>query len=174
MTDYRSILLYYSKGNNNSQIAIICNCARKTVIKTIKRATEIGLEIPVPKTINDKELMNMLFPSRGANQEYEMPNFEWEKFNRTKHRVSMELAWKRYQKRCASSGKKAYGRTQYYKLYREYFHPVKVEPNEEIQNQLKAYNLAISLATGDDFTYNKLKKEKEAWLKSLHLDEEKL
>lgn len=174
MTDYRSILLYYSKGNNFSQIATICNLSRNTVKKTIRRATEIGLGIPVSSKINDKELMSMLFPKRGVNREYEMPDFAWEKKNMSKRKINMELAWKRYQKRCLKEGKKPYGRTQFYKLFREYFNPPKVETNDEVENQLKAYNLAMAVAIGNEDTYNKIKEEKEAWLKSLHLDEEKI
>ncbi len=54
MTNYRAILQYHFNGNNNTQISTICGCSRTTVIKTIKRAKELNLVIPVSKTISDE------------------------------------------------------------------------------------------------------------------------
>ncbi len=174
MFDYRSILLYYSKGNNNSQIARLCSCTRKTVIKTIKIALEKGIQIPVPNSINDNELAKMLFPNRSYNEEYEMPNFEWEKFNMTKHRVSIDLAWKRYVKRCIRENKKPYCRARFYTLFKEYLKPSKAERHLEMINKLESYNYALNCLEPDSDIYLKIKQEKEDWLKSVHLDEEKI
>ena len=41
MTNYRAILLYYSKGNTTTQVATICGCSRTTVIRTIKRVNRL-------------------------------------------------------------------------------------------------------------------------------------
>lgn len=174
MTDYRSILLYYSKGNNNTQIATLCKCTRKTVIKTIKIAQEKKIEIPVPDAISDKQLMNMLYPNRASNEEYAMPDFEWEKYNMTKHRTTKELSWKRYQKRCIKEGKKPYSRTQFYKLYQEYFNPPKAKTNKEIITKLETYNYVLAYCEENSEEYKRIKTEKEEWLKSIHLDEKKI
>lgn len=74
MTDYKSILLYYYKGNTNTQIATICGCSRTTVIKTIKRAKELNLKLPLPATLRDSDLYLMLYPKRGKRKGYYIPD----------------------------------------------------------------------------------------------------
>ena len=75
MTDYKSILLYYSKGNTNTQIATICGCSRTTVIKTIKRAKELNLKLPLPATLRDADLYLMLYPKEERNRGIMFPIF---------------------------------------------------------------------------------------------------
>ncbi len=70
MTNYRAILQYHFNGNNNTQISTICGCSRTTVIKTIKRAKELNLVIPVSKTISDEVLYLMFCPQKGRKQGY--------------------------------------------------------------------------------------------------------
>ena len=55
MTNYRAILLYYSKGNTTTQIATICDCSRTTVIRAVKRAKAINLSLPVSDKIKDED-----------------------------------------------------------------------------------------------------------------------
>ena len=57
MTNYRAILLYYSKNNTVTQIATICECSRPTVRRTIARAKELNLTIPVSSDITDESLI---------------------------------------------------------------------------------------------------------------------
>ena len=68
MVNYRAILLYYTKGNTNTQIATICGCSRPTVIRTIKRSKELKLQLPVSDSISDQELYLMLFPKKGRDE----------------------------------------------------------------------------------------------------------
>ncbi len=70
MTNYRAILQYHFNGNTNTQISTICGCSRTTVIKTIKRAKELNLVIPVSKTISNEELYLMFCPQKGRKQGY--------------------------------------------------------------------------------------------------------
>ena len=70
MTNYRAILQYYYQGNTTTQIATICQCSRTTVLKTIKGAKEIQLDIPVSNQISDRQLYIMLYPKRGRREEY--------------------------------------------------------------------------------------------------------
>lgn len=37
MSKYKLVVEYYEKGNNNSQIATLCNCSRTTVWTVLKR-----------------------------------------------------------------------------------------------------------------------------------------
>ena len=69
MVNYRAILLYYHQGNTTTQIATICECSRTTVIKTIKRAKQLDLKLPIADSISDQELYVMLYPKRGRRKE---------------------------------------------------------------------------------------------------------
>lgn len=75
MINYRAMLLYYTKGNTNTQIATICQCSRTTVIKVIKRAKELKLQLPIPDSITDQQLFLMLYPKRGRKTGYYYPDF---------------------------------------------------------------------------------------------------
>ena len=54
MTNYKAILLYYIKGNTTTQIATICLCSRPTVLKVIKRATELDLKLPISDKLSNR------------------------------------------------------------------------------------------------------------------------
>lgn len=170
MTDYRMILLYYSKGNNNAHTARICQCSRPTVISTIKRAKEIGLEIPVSEKITDKQLQDMLFPSRSAKEEYETPDFVWEKKMLGKKHISLNTAWRRYYKRCLASGKKPYERTQFIKLMDEYLSPTEAVHKTDVIETYNAFVIAQSMCGGSQSeAYQKIEREKQEWLKKMQL-----
>lgn len=130
MTNYRAILLYHSKGNNNKQVASICQCPRTTVIKVIKRAKEIGLSIPVSDKVTDKQLQDMLFPKRGRNTEYALPDFERIDWDKRKRGFTLYREWQKYCRICKRDGLKPYSKTQFFKLFKEYYNPEKVEKSE--------------------------------------------
>lgn len=96
MTDYKSLLLYYYKGNTNTQIATICGCSRTTVIKTIKRAKELNLKLPLPATLRDSDLYLMLYPKRGKRKGYYIPDIHSIEKDRKKRRFSKFRAWQKY------------------------------------------------------------------------------
>ena len=48
------------------------------------------------------------------------------------------------------------------------------DPKDKVRNKLKHYNLMLSYCNSNGEQYQKLKKEKEEWLKSLHLDENRI
>ena len=73
MTNYRAILLYYSKGNTTTQIATICDCSRTTVIRAVKRAKAIGLALPVADKIKDEELYFILLRTERCG----LRGFKW-------------------------------------------------------------------------------------------------
>lgn len=88
MTDYKSIFLYYYKENTNTQIATICGCSHTTVIKTIKRAKELNLKLPLPVTLRDSDLYFMLYPKRGKRKGYYIPDIHSIEKDRKKRRFS--------------------------------------------------------------------------------------
>ena len=96
MTNYRAILLYYSKGNTTTQIATICDCSRTTVIRAVKRAKAIGLALPVSDKIKDEELYFMLYPKRGPKKEYYRPDFYLLNKDKKKRGFTKYRAWQKY------------------------------------------------------------------------------
>ena len=49
------------------------------------------------------------------------------------------------------------------------------DPKDKVRNKLKRYNLLLSYCNPNGGTsYEKIKQEKEDWLKSLHLEENKI
>lgn len=121
MTNYRAILDYYYKGNTTSQIARICECSRTTVLKTIKRAKECGIELPIGIRMNDYELLAVLYPKRLRREGYTQPDFKAIDKDKIKRKLTKYVAWRRYYKRTIAAGGKPYKKSQFFKLYKLYF-----------------------------------------------------
>lgn len=181
MTNYRAILLYHSKGNTTTQIATICQCSRTTVIKTIKRAVELNLQLPIPNAVSDKELYSMLYPNRSRNEEYYLPDWiELEK-DKTKRSFSKYRAWQKYCRIANRLGLKAYGKTHFYNLYNQYFSLIQYVPKSEVSEVLKKiryYEFAIDMVSKnygvDSDQYIKIILERDSWCKALRLDKSKI
>ena len=75
MTNYRAILQYHYRGNTTTQIAKLCECSRTTVLKTIKRAKECGIDEPAFELLSDIQLLEKLYPKRVHRTGYEEPDF---------------------------------------------------------------------------------------------------
>ena len=179
MTNYRAILLYYSKGNTNTQIATICECSRTTVIKVIKRAKELNLQFPVSDSISDQQLFLMLYPTRGRRQEYYCPDYYLLDKDRKKRSFSKFRAWLKYCRVCAREGRKAYKKTQFYKLY--YLHSHKPFIRATSSKNLMQIRLYEALAERilkkygpDHFAFLEFDQERAAWCSKLRLDKHKL
>lgn len=94
-----------------------------------------------------------------------------------KHRFSIRLCWRRYCKRAVKQNLKAYSWKSFCIIYQNYRKPTKEEDKDfdRIRKRLEEYNLLLSIFSNQNSDgYKKLKKEKEDWLKSLHLDEDKI
>ena len=93
-----------------------------------------------------------------------------------KHKSSLRLCWRRYCKRAVKQGLKAYSWKSYLYFYIGYKKPRADDddPNDKVRNKLKHYNLLLSYCNPGGTSYEKIKQEKEDWLKSLHLEEDKI
>ncbi len=176
MLNCRLIIEYYQKGNNNSQIATLCDCSRPSVIKIVNRVLELNQDFSSLLNLSDKELSNLLFPNRKEHREgYLIPDFAWEEFQMVKHRSSIRLCWRRYCERAVKQNLRAYTWQRYLSLYHEYKIPPKANDIGKIRKRLNDYNFLLSqFRNKDGKGYLKMKKDKEEWLKSLHLDENKI
>ena len=121
MTNCRAILLYYSKGNTTTQTAIICDCSRTTVIRAIKSAKAIGPALPVSDQIKDEELCFMLYPKRGPKKEYYRSDFYILNQDKKKRGFTKYRAWQKYCRVAKREGYKAYGKSWFHKLYKDFF-----------------------------------------------------
>ena len=177
MSKYKLISEYYLKGNNRTQIATLCDCSRMTVWRVLQRVNAIGIGIGELNGMSEKELAYLLFPERAKPGEgYLIPDFKWEEFQMVKHRSSIRLCWRRYCKRAAKQNLMAYSWKSYIILYNAYRKP-KIEacdPNDKIRNKLKDFNFLLSCCPRGSINYEVIKIQKEEWLKSLKLEEDKI
>ena len=79
-------------------------------------------------------------------------------------------------KRAAKQGLKAYSWASFGLFYLQYkkLHTDEDDPHDTVRNKLKRYNLLLSYCNPGGASYEKIKQEKEDWLKSLHLEEDKI
>ena len=177
MVKYRLIIEYHKKGNNNTQVATLCCCSRMTVWKVVERLNEVKIETEEVLNLSDDEINYILFPKRNRRGEgFLAIDFKWEEFQMCKHKSSLRLCWRRYCKRAAKQGLKAYSWKSYLYFYIDSKKPRADEddPHDEGRNKLKRYNLLLSYCKPGGASYEKIKQEKEDWLKSLHLEENKI
>lgn len=177
MSKYKLIIEYYLKGNNRTQIATLCDCSRTTVWTVLKKVNAIGIGLDELSGMSEKELAYLLFPERAkAGDGYLIPDFKWEEFQMVKHRSSIRLCWRRYCKRAAKQNLAAYSWKVFLTSYNEYRRPkIQVDdPDDKIRTKLKHYNFLLAYCESDKVMYSVIQTEKEMWLKSLGLDENKI
>ena len=177
MVKYSLIMEYLKKGNNYSQIATLCGCSRTTVWEVVKRIDYFKIQLADIDGIDEVGLRSILFPERVRKDEkYLVIDFKWEEFQMCKHKSSLRLCWRRYCKRAVKQGLKAYSWKSYLYFYIDYKEPRADDddPHDAVRNKLKRYNLLLSYCNPGGTSYEKIKQEKEDWLKSLHLEENKI
>lgn len=177
MVKYKLIIEYLKKGNNFTQVATLCGCSRMTVWRVVQRLNSLTIKLVDYQNISEEELTQILFPERvKKGKGYLIPDFKWEEFQMRKHQSSLRLCWRRYCKRAIKQNLKAYSWASFCFFYGQYRKPCSDEddPNDKVRNKLKHYNLLMSFCNPDSESYRKLQKEKDEWLKSLHLDENKI
>lgn len=177
MVKYSLIIEYLDKGNNFSQVARLCCCSRMTVWRVVERLDYLKIETIDLNRVGEDELRSLLFPERVRKDEkYLVIDFKWEEFQMCKHKSSLRLCWRRYCKRAAKQGLKAYSWASFGLLYSQYKKPRADDddPHDAVRNKLKHYNLLLSYCNPGGTSYEKIKQEKEDWLKLLHLEEDKI
>ena len=107
---------------------------------------------------------------------YLISDFKREEFQMVKHRSSIRLCWRRYCKRAAKQNLAAYSWKVFLTSYNEYRRPkIQVDdPDDKIRTKLKHYNFLLAYCESDKVMYSVIQTEKEMWLKSLGLDENKI
>lgn len=177
MVKYRLIIEYHKKGNNNTQVATLCGCSRMTVWKVVERLNMVKIKTEELLNLSDDEINYILFPERSRRGEgFLAIDFKWEEFQMCKHKSSLRLCWRRYCKRAAKQSLAAYSWKVFLTSYNEYRRPkIQVDdPDDKIRTKLKNYNFLLAYCENDKVMYSVIQTEKEMWLKSLGLDENKI
>lgn len=177
MVKYTLIIEYLSKGNNFSQVATLCGCSRTTVWQVLQRIDFLNISLDEIKEMQEEELRFLLFPERiKKGNGYLIPDFKWEEFQMVKHRSSIRLCWRRYCKRAAKQNLAAYSWKVFLTSYNDYRRPkIQVDdPDDKIRTRLKHYNFLLAYCESDKVMYSVIQTEKEMWLKSLGLEENKI
>ena len=120
MTNYREILRLDSLGLNKSQIAEACGCSRTTVIQTLRIAKDKQIGYPLPDTMSDKELAELLYPPAASKPVYKMPDYEYVHRELQRNGVTLNLLWLEYCDTCRDSGEIPYQSTQFNKYYNDF------------------------------------------------------
>lgn len=164
MVNYRLIIEYHQKGNNNTQVATLCSCSRMTVWKVVNRIRETEISIDELSKLDNEELKNIIFPEYMRNGEgFLIPDFKWEEFQMRKHQSSLRLCWRRYCKRALKQNLKAYSWASFVFFYGQFRKPCSDEddPKDKVRNKLKHYNLMLSYCNSNGEQYFSITNEEE-------------
>ena len=121
MTNYREILRLDGLGLNKSQIAEACGYSRTTVIQVLRQAEANNLRYPLPESMSDKELSEILYPPCEGKPKYRMPDYGkvYTEMQSRKH-MTLNLLWLEYVEECRLAGETPYQSTQFNKYYNDY------------------------------------------------------
>ena len=127
MSQYRDMLRLHEKHFSNVSIAQSLGVGRNTVSRALKRAAAEGLTWEIACGMSEGEVAERLYGNkrtdRKPNQEespYLQPDCEWIARETARPNVTLRLLWTEYTIKADEAGKKAYGQTQFNKIYAEY------------------------------------------------------
>lgn len=118
MTDYREILRLHGMGLSRTSIGVALGYSRNTIADVLRRAQIKGLVSPVPDSMGDRELADLLFPEKANPQNQRMPDYEKVHKELGKKGVNLTLLWEEYCAECRQFGEIPYAYTQ----FRVYYH----------------------------------------------------
>ena len=76
MVNYRLIIEYHQKGNNNTQVATLCSCSRMTVWKVLDRIKDMEISIEKLLKLDNEKLKNIIFPEYEERRRFSAPRFQ--------------------------------------------------------------------------------------------------
>lgn len=120
MTNYREILRLKNLGLNKTEIAHSCGCSRNTVAAVLHLTEHLGLKWPLPETLSDKQLAEMIYPDASEKPVFKMPDFDYMHRELQKSGVTLNLLWLEYCDSCRTSGEIPYQSTQFNKYYNDF------------------------------------------------------
>ena len=187
MTQYREILRLHQQGISGRGIAASVSCSRNTVSVTLKAAASLGISWPVPDSIGDRELGEMLFPDSVLDGSHKLPDFDSIHKEMGKSGVTLSLLWYEYSEACRTCRSIPYQYSQFCKLYNDYIQKTKAtmrihhKPGEKLEvdwagqtafiqdnlsgEEIKAYMFVATLPySGFSYVEAFLKMDMESWV----------
>ncbi len=120
MVNYREIIRLKSLGYSNVSVASSCGSSRNTIAEVWKLAQDKDLGWPIPGTLTNNEIGQLLYPGRGVNEGRKFPDFEYVHNELAKPGVTLSLLWAEYCAQCAEEHTIPYQHTQFNEKYHAY------------------------------------------------------
>ena len=120
MTKYREILKLHSQGISNRLIAVSLKCSRNTVRVVLERSEELKIHWPIPNSMPDEVLGELLFGKRPISLKCKIPDFEYIHRELARNGVTLSLLWNEYCERCRMEGSRPLMYTQFCHHYQEF------------------------------------------------------
>ncbi len=120
MTNYREVLRLKSLGLNKNEIAQSICCSRNTVSAILQRAESHGLKWPLPDSLSDKDLAEMIYPAASGKPTFKIPDYEYVHRELQKNGVTLNLLWLEYCDSCRLTNEMPYQSTQFNKYYNDF------------------------------------------------------
>lgn len=101
MTKYREILRLCSLHLKTAEIVQACGVSSKTVVKTKKRAAELGISWPLPDDMTEEKLTEIMFPKPVKPvSDRRMPDMDYIDKEVIRNGVNKKLLWTEYLEDC--------------------------------------------------------------------------
>lgn len=120
MVNYREIIRLKSLNYSNVSVANSCGSSRNTVAEVWQLAEDKNLGWPIPDTLTDKDLEQLLYPNRCMNEPRKLPDFEYIYSELAKPGVTLSLLWAEYCAQCSLENTIPYQHTQFNEKYHAY------------------------------------------------------
>lgn len=120
MVNYREIIRLKCQEYSNSSVASSCGSSRNTVAEVWQLASEKELTWPIPETLTNKDLQQILYPGRQNIESRKMPDYEYVHKELAKPGVTLSLLWAEYCAQCAAEQTIPYQHSQFNEKYHAY------------------------------------------------------
>jgi transposase len=120
MVNYREIIRLKSLDYSNISVASSCGSSRNTVAEVWKLAQNKELSWPIPNTLTNKDIEQLIYPERGVNEGRKLPDFEYIYKELAKPGVTLSLLWAEYCAQCAEEHTIPLQHTQFNEKYHAY------------------------------------------------------
>ena len=107
MTKYKEILRLLSLNLTTREIQKSCSVSSKTIIKTKKRAAELGISWPLADDMTEAKLADLMFPKpEKAVTDRRLPDMYYIDKEMLRNGVTKKLLWNEYLETCKSENAK--------------------------------------------------------------------
>jgi transposase len=120
VVNYREIIRLKSLNYSNISVASSCGSSRNTVADVWKLTQAKNLNWPIPDTLTNEDIQQLLYPERGVNEGRKLPDFEYIYNELAKPGVTLSLLWAEYCAQCAQDHTIPYQHTQFNEKYHAY------------------------------------------------------